>query len=118
MKNTATPTPAPDQTKRTKTYTVDAPRMLRWKLTPEDNTILKLSLMSWSSKHTELEKRRISLLKRMKGDFFLVLYAHGTPQNAVTSTCTCPKVEKPPKRAVKRDPLFEGIETSVERLQT
>jgi hypothetical protein len=62
---------------KTKTYEVPVSVMRRWKLTPADSTLILLSLMNFSSKHVELERRRKSLLHRMRGDFFIVLYAPG-----------------------------------------
>jgi hypothetical protein len=63
---------------KTKTYIVPVNTMRRWKLMPEDATLLKLALMNFKFKLPELERRRKSLLNRMKGDFFLVLYAPGS----------------------------------------
>jgi hypothetical protein len=79
---------------RTKTYTIPITRNHRWKLTPEDSTIIKLSLSSWKSSHKELEKRKKSLLSRMRGDFFMVLYAPGrhSPSSEMASECNCEKV--------------------------
>jgi cell division septal protein FtsQ len=68
---------------RTKTYKVSvSPKLRRWKLSPEDLTVIKLSLSTFSTKHKELEAVRKSLIKRMHSDFFMVLYATGTVKEA------------------------------------
>lgn len=84
---------------KTKHYAVPVSTIRRWKLTPEDLTIVKLSLMAWSSKHAELERRRRSLLNRMKGDFFAVLYA---PAPAESASDPPPQKAAEAEEAVKR----------------
>jgi hypothetical protein len=103
----------PNDSTTTKTYTIPIKRMLRWKLTPEDATVLKLSLMGWSSKHLELERRRKSLLNRMKGDFFLILYANGGGE-VVSSECNCAKVQREDTvKKEKKQPEFPFASSSL-----
>jgi CRISPR/Cas system-associated endonuclease Cas3-HD len=71
---------------KTKTYEVPVSVTKRWKLTPEDVTIIKLAISNFSSKHKELESRRKSLLNRMRGDFFMVLYAPDCSSSSATSS--------------------------------
>lgn len=87
---------------KTKTYEVPVSILRRWKLTPEDATVIKLALLNWSSKHKELESRKKSLLSRMKGDFFMVLYAPGgsveveTTAHETASELSAPEGEAEP----------------------
>jgi len=92
---------------KTKTYEVPVSVTRRWKLTPEDITIIKLSLMNFDSRHKELEIKRKSLLNRMKGDFFMVLYA---PDYSSSEPLISTETNK--KTAKKEEAVVEEKEAS------
>jgi len=62
----------------TKTYEVIVPKMRRWRLRPEEATVIKFALEEFdASAFNAMERVKKSLIHRMRGDYFLVLYAPG-----------------------------------------